>query len=130
MDKTQKKDAIFLNLTNHASADWSDAQREAAEAYGRIVDFPFPAVSAQASAEDVRALAGETAARAAALHPRAVLCQGEFTCCFAIVRALQARGIPVCAATSERQSEEITQPDGSTKKLSIFHFVQFRFYEG
>ena len=130
MDTLQESAAIFLNLTNHASADWSDAQREAAETFGRIVDLPFPAVSPQASAADICALAETIAARAAALRPRAVLCQGEFTCCFAIVRRLLARGIPVCAATSERQSEEIVQPDGSTKKLSTFRFVQFRFYEG
>ncbi len=130
MDTSNKEDAIFLNLTSHASAGWSDVQRRAAEAFGRIVDLPFPAISAQASSEDIRALAGNIAARAAALQPKAVLCQGEFTCCFAIVRALQARGIPVCAATSERQTKESVQPDGSTKKLSTFRFVQFRFYEG
>lgn len=130
MDTIQEHAAVFLNLTNHASADWSNAQREAAEAYGRIVDRPFPNVSPQASATDIGALAEAVADRAATLHPRAVLCQGEFTCCFAIVRRLLARGIPVCAATSERQAQEIVTPDGSMRKVSAFRFVQFRFYEG
>ena len=32
----------FINHTNHPSSRWEEGQRQAAEAYGTIVDLPSP----------------------------------------------------------------------------------------
>lgn len=119
---------VFINLTNHPSVNWSPEQREAAHQYGEIVDMPFPNVAAEASAEEVARLAGELCYAILCLRPAAVLCQGEFTLCFAVVQRLQQAGITVLAACSERVTREEKLQDGSSRKTSIFRFVQFRPY--
>jgi len=101
---------MFINHTNHPSQYWSDAQLDAGRQYGVIME-----------------LAQEYAARIIALHPTAVLCQGEFIYCHALVERLLAVGITVVAATSERVVEE-SYEDGVNEKIVNFQFVQFREY--
>lgn len=119
---------IFVNHTNHPSANWSAEQTLAAQAYGEIVDVPFPAVSAEASADEVRELVQVQLEKILALKPSSVLCQGEFTYTFAMVERLKNLGVKVVAATSERVANEEILPDGSTRQVSTFNFVQFREY--
>ena len=119
---------IFINHTNHPSARWSAEQISAAKVYGEIVDVPFPAIDDEATAQEVRALAEVNAEKILALKPAAVLCQGEFNYTFALVERLKTFGVTVFAATSKRVSVEEILPDGSTRQVSTFHFVQFREY--
>ena len=77
---------IFVNCSNHPSAKWSAAQREAAEQYGKIVDIPFPAVACDLTDMQLEELAQQTAAEILAKKPAAVMCMGEFVVCFRIVR--------------------------------------------
>ena len=35
---------MFINLTNHPSATWSEEQLKAARQYGEIVDLHFPII--------------------------------------------------------------------------------------
>lgn len=119
---------IFVNHTNHPSANWSADQTLAAQAYGEIVDVPFPNVEADATADDVRELVQVRLEKILALKPSVVLCQGEFTYTFAIVERLKSAGVKVVAATSERVANEEILPDGSTRQVSTFNFVQFREY--
>lgn len=119
---------IFVNHTNHASSNWSDEQRSAAETFGEIVDVPFPEIPPQADESAVAELAAENLREILKLQPAAVLCQGEFNYTFALVSALRQKNIPVLAATSERVTTETTLPDGSSKKSSVFRFVRFRRY--
>lgn len=44
---------MFINLSNHTSTRWSEAQKEAARQYGEIVDMPFSAVSPHISSEEL-----------------------------------------------------------------------------
>ena len=119
---------MFLNFTNHPSGAWSQAQRQAALAYGQIVDMPFPDVPPQLSAAQTAALAGDAAARILALAPDCVLCQGEMTLTCEVVRLLQAAGVPVVAACSARCVTTRTDADGCTHRTAEFRFVQFRPY--
>jgi CRISPR-associated protein Csx16 len=115
---------VFVNISNHPSDEWADAQRAAALALApRIVDVPFPSVAPEATAEDVTALADRVAAAvpAAATH---ALVQGEFTLAFAVVRALQRRGIRCLAATTERA---VTRTPAG-EDIRRFGFVGFRSY--
>ena len=120
---------IFINLTNHPSARWSKEERDAAEKFGKIIDIPFPNIPALLSEDDVRICAKKVAHDVLDYHPKIVLCQGEFTCCFSIIKILMNEGITVVSACSERQVIDELQQDGSTVKKSIFKFVQFRAYE-
>jgi CRISPR-associated protein Csx16 len=114
---------IFANLSNHPSADWSEAQRDAALAYAdRIEDVPFPAVPPALGRNRFNGLVKETAARVPAATTHAMV-QGEFTLCFALVRELQRRGIACFAAATDR---DVDVAGGA--KLSRFDFVRFREY--
>ena len=119
---------IFINHTNHPSARWSAEQIAASRAYGQIADVPFPAVDAEATAEEVRELVRVQAEKIMEMEPAAVLCQGEFNYTFALVERLKRLGVKVVAATSERTVLEETMSDGSTRQVSTFKFVQFREY--
>lgn len=114
----------FVNLTNHPSVDWDDAQRQAAlELAPSLVDLAFPPVPPDADEETIEALAKETAARLPAGTTHALL-QGEWTLTVALLRKLQRNGVVCLAATTQRDvSVEI---DGA--KTSRFRFVRFRRY--
>lgn len=118
---------MFINHTNHSSQYWSDEQLVAARQYGDIIDMPFPRIDPLASTKDIARLAQDYAGRIIVLHPTAVLCQGEFIYCHALVERLLAVGITVLAATSERVVEE-SYHDGVNEKTVNFRFVQFREY--
>ncbi len=62
------------------------------------------------------------------LEPAVVLCQGELNYTFAMVEQLKSLGVKVVAATSERIVQEEIMPDGSTRQISTFRFIQFREY--
>lgn len=116
--------AIFVNLTNHPSAEWEDAQRRAALALApTLVDLTFPTVPPDADEEAIDALAKETTGRlpAGASH---VLLQGEWTLTVALLRALQGRRLTCLAATTDR--DVTVDADGA--KTSHFRFVRFRRY--
>ena len=119
---------IFINHTNHPSARWSAEQVAAAQAYGEISDVAFPAVSAEATAAEVRVLVCEYIEKILAAEPSCVLCQGEFNYTFEMVSRLKSAGVMVVATTSERSVRAEILPDGSTRQISTFRFVQFREY--
>ena len=126
--KLKVVEKIFVNHTNHASANWSAEQTAAAKSYGKIVDLPFPEVPPNFTAEEVRQMVLKNLQAILELKPVAVLCQGEFNYTVAMVEELKKNKIPVMAATSERIVSEIVAEDGSTKKISTFKFVNFRSY--
>lgn len=120
--------SIFINHTNHPSSAWSAAERTAAAAYGDIVDLPFPLIDPEEDGAAVAARAAAAVQDILARQPAAVLCQGESTYVYAVVRGLRAHGIPVLAATSDRVLSVTRCPDGSTEKRSRFEFIRFRAY--
>lgn len=117
----------FINFSNHPSELWTDEQRDAAYAYGEIVDLKFPAVEANASERDILKLAENYCEKIIAMHPSAVMCQGEFTFSFAVIQKMLKRGICCVAACSERVTTE-TYENGKTVKQAAFTFVRFREY--
>ena len=119
----------FLNISNHSSQNWDKNQRAAAEKYGQIVDLPFPLVSAEAGEQEIREIASTILEKAMALHPAAVMCQGEFTLTYRLVRSFLSAGIPCLAACTERDVTEKISADGTSTKTSAFRFVKFRRFE-
>ena len=119
---------MLINFTNHPSALWSAEQKAAAQVYGKVIDLAFPAIDPATNEAVLDSLAAVYADHILHLSPDAVLCQGECTFVYRIIRQLEAAGIPTLAACSRRKSQETTYPDGSTLKRSIFVFAGFRRY--
>lgn len=119
----------FINFTNHASRLWGETQRKAALQYGdEIRDIPFPNVPAAATETDIAQLAQEYVEKIKKETPSAVLCQGEFTLSYQIIRLLLQSGIPVVAACSERTVTEVREEEKVIKRAE-YEFVRFRKYE-
>ena len=111
---------MLLNLTNHPSAFWCTEQLDAAaQKWGSVCDSPFPAVPASMETSEIQELAIRTAERVLDMKPDAVLCQGEMTLCFALVRTFQQKNIPILATASARKVVETVLSDGSTRKEAI-----------
>lgn len=116
---------MLINLSNHPSEKWSDAQRTTAEKdYGTIQDMPFPNINPAATAEEVQALAVKYVLLITLTKAKNVHLMGEMTFSFALLKMLYGFGINCIASTSERKSVE--NSDGT--KTIQFDFVQFRAY--
>lgn len=118
---------LFLNLSNHSSDNWSEAQLDAARAYGEVVDMPFPEIDPGATTEEIHRLAEEYAEEISSKYPDCDLTvhlMGEMTFTFRLVTLLLARGVRCVASTTQRKTSELA--DG--KKESIFEFKEFREY--
>lgn len=127
-DEVETAEKIFVNHTNHASENWNAEQKAAAESYGKIIDVPFPEVPPNLTSSEIKQMVSKNLQEILKFKPSTVLCQGEFTYTFAMVRELKNLKIPVVAATSERIVEEIKEKDDSIKKISTFKFLNFRSY--
>ena len=118
---------VLVNVSNHPSDKWPDAQKNAAAQWAdQLVDRPFPHVSPLLDAAELVALAEHIAdelqeryARIAAVH-----LMGELTLTYALVGILHKRGFTVLASTTER----IVHAEEDGRKTSEFRFVRFREY--
>ena len=119
---------MLINCSNHPSHLWGPSQREAASAYGEILDIPFPQVDPGLDEEGIRQLAGDYAARIEALNADAVFLAGEFTFLFMLVDKLLKDGENVICACSKRETEEVLRADGASEKRTVFLFERFRKY--
>lgn len=118
---------MFINYTNHISANWNDKQLNEARKYGEIADISFPAVDPLATRDEIISLAIKEANKIIEMAPNAVLIQGEMTLTYNIILILKENNIKTLCACSERIVKEIIQDD-KTSKQSIFQFVKFREY--
>lgn len=119
---------MFINISNHPSSKWPEAQKAAAEALGgQIVDIAFPAVSATATTQEVSDLAGDVDGQVA--NGDVAMVQGEFTLTYALVMRLRSRGVRVVAGCSAREAVEVVNADGSVTKTAQFVFKCFRDFE-
>ncbi len=123
------KKSIFLNISNHPSSNWPKEQKEEALKFGEIVDYPFPNVSPYISAEEILQLADKIYSEVRDMSPSCVMCSGEFTLCYSIVKRLRTDGFKVVAACTERIAREYIDKSGTIKKESAFCFVRFREFE-
>ena len=115
----------FVNCSNHPHAGWPEAQRAAARALAEdLLDVPSERLRVDpfASTEDIRAQARGLAAELLAHAPTAVFVAGEPRLSFALVALLQAAGVEVVSATTERRAVERLLPDGTVEKVQRFEF--------
>ena len=119
---------MFINLTNHPSAYWSEDQRKAAERYGEIVDIPFPQVNDNATEAEIEQLADHYSASILNMGKNEELTihvMGEQTFCYALVSKLQKEGIRCVASCTKRDT--FINEEG--QKVATFHFTRFREYD-
>ena len=119
---------IFINLSNHPSSQWSEAQLAAARKIGKITDIQFPAIDPNDSPEKIQKTAEGIFKFLRALGKPVVMVQGEFTLTYQLVRMLQDAGIRAVVSCSRRVSEEYVDEKGATVKVSSFRFEGFRDY--
>ncbi|MCR5140639.1 MAG: OPT/YSL family transporter [Bacteroidaceae bacterium] len=118
---------MFINLTNHPSSGWSEEQLNAAQAYGEIVDIPFPIVNEKSTEGEIRRLADKYLAIIKSKgRPQdlTVHIMGEQTFCYALIAKLQKEGIRCLASCTEHDSFI----NDAGQKVSVFHFARFREY--
>ena len=122
-----KENIMLINFTNHPYNNWLEQQKEAAKAYGKVIDLAFPQVSPYATREELMELGDTYLEKILAYYPKAVLCQGEFGLVYYMVNQLMAKDIIVVSACSERKAIEVKENESILKK-AVFEFVQFREY--
>ena len=120
---------MFVNLSNHPSAQWPEDQLATAERIASpIRDFPFPSVDPTASPKAVGELAQAIGAEVLAWGATAAMVEGEFTLTYALVQLLMRAGVMCYAATSKRETTATLQIDGSVARNSVYRFVTLRRY--
>lgn len=78
----------FVNFSNHSSNSWGEQQKQEAQKWGRIIDVPFPAVNPEDTNQEIIELAKNCVKKILEYHPTAVMCQGEFTLSYHVIRLL------------------------------------------
>lgn len=120
---------MFINFSNHPSVSWGKKQNDAASKYGQISELAFPMVNPYADEDEIKELAKKWANDILKALPEkeenAVMCQGEFSLCFAVTELLKSKGVRVVCACSERQTID-TVVDGKNVKRAVFDFCRFR----
>ena len=118
---------LLINLSNHPSNKWDEAQLEAAKQYGKILDISFPVIDPEADEAAVEMLATsyvDIIAKAAENKKTTVHLMGELTFCFALLNRLKELKYTCIASCSARNVVDL--PDG--RKQVDFSFVRFRIY--
>jgi hypothetical protein len=121
---------MLINLSNHPSPTWSDAQKQAAERdFGEVRDLDFPHIDPGIDTGSVIELARQYLEQTLTLleqpHPiHAVHVMGEMTFTHAFVNLAQACGVRCVASTSRRDVIEL----GDGEKRVRFTFERFRDY--
>lgn len=123
-----KRDRVFLNLSNHPSEDWESAQIFYAQEYGRIYDRAFPQVDSGLDSAGIDALAEDIKCEILNEYSRfdlTVHVMGEMTMTYALVSKLKSCGIRCVASCTDRVSS--FDPETGVKS-SVFKFKGFREY--
>lgn len=116
---------MLLNLSNHPSIHWPEAQKLAAEeAFGSVTDLPHPEIDPAADADQVLRLAEDYESKIRKIDPQAVHLMGEHSFCHALIPRLQNLGYPVYCSTTRRSVVHLSD----TEVRRTFDFVRFRLY--
>jgi len=115
---------MLINISNHPSTKWSDAQKkEALSMYDLICDIPFPDIDPLLTEVEITDLVQRHVQQVIQRKPKAVHVMGEMNFTYKCVSILKNYGIKCVASTTSRNVSMI-----DNQKITIFEFVQFREY--
>lgn len=112
----------LINLSNHNSKNWSNAQKEGFE---EIVDIQFPNIDPNMTTLKVEELVDEYVEKIQSTKISNIMLQGEFTFCFLLQNKLRTR-CNFYIPTTERKVVESIDVNGNTVKTATFEFVRWR----
>lgn len=115
---------MLLNLSNHPSSQWSQAQLVAAKVYGDVIDIPFPSIDPYASEADIAVLVEDffhLVKSMGGVEDLTIHLMGEFSFTYALLCRLRQDGYNCIVSTSARN---VIMKEGI--KEVIFEFVRFR----
>jgi len=113
---------MFLNLSNHPSASWTEPQLAAAG--GKVIDLAFPQVAPDGDEAYIEQLVNDYYNKIITFQGiTAVHIMGEMNFTYAMVNKLKAHNIRCVASTTKRETVE-----ENGVKISKFNFVRFREY--
>lgn len=119
---------VLINLSNHPYEDWSKEQKDAAEEYGIVIDYPFPKVNPELGETEIAEMAKTIVKDIVVKYsPQNITIHlmGEFNLCYALVDLFRKHKIRCIASTSNR---DVTVSPADGTKTSVFRFVKFRTY--
>ncbi len=119
---------MLLNITNHPSRYWSNAQLKAAEEFGSVVDLPFPQIRMDMSNEQINKLVDAYLIQILCHEDPVVLCQGEFVFTYRLIVLLKEHHIPVVACQGNLEREELQDENQNTIKQTVYRFARFLEY--
>ena len=119
---------VFVNLSNHPSDQWGEAQRQDALCYGEIIDLPYPQIPVKIENDAMETLVSDYYDQIVRLDKPVVMLQGEAVFAFRLANRVKEAGIQVLASCTERVSEEERLEDGSIRKVSRFQYGGMREY--
>ena len=127
---------MFINVSNHPSANWNEEQYRAASQDGQVIALMFPKIDPCAGRDEIIELAQEYYSQISKITQLqdiptsevTVMVSGEFTFTYHLVKRLLESGYRVVSACTRRDASEKIMPDGSVIKTAKFGFVQFREY--
>ena len=119
---------VFINLSNHPSSQWGDAQRQDALAYGEIIDLAYPQIPITIENDAMDALVSSYYDQIVRYDKPVVMLQGEPVFAYRLTNRLKEAGIKVLASCTERVATEEMMDDGSIRKVSNFCYGGMREY--
>ncbi len=120
---------MFINLSNHPSSGWPQKELEAASAFGRVMDIPFPAVAAGGTEEEVLRLAAGYLKKIPAEDSGPVMVTGEYSFVYALVDALVEKGRRVVCPQADVRVSSTPGLNGASERKLVFDFRRFVDYE-
>jgi len=98
----------IINLPENLKALWSQIDPEATS-FDVVLDVVTP-VYKFADANDISI----------------AMVMGEMSASYKLINYLKSDGVFIVVATSKRISQEVTQEDGSVRKVNVFKHIMFR----
>lgn len=117
----------LVNISNHPSEKWSEQQKAN---WDEIIDIPFPQIPPEATLDKVinmaRSMFDSIFNKIDNPRDYAFHVTGEFSFVFNFVSLLKEHNLRAVIACTQREVQEKTMEDGTTQKVSVFKFIQWR----
>ncbi len=119
---------MFINFSNHPSANWPPKQRAAAESLGEVKDIAFPSITPELSENDIIALVDTYLKKYPWDTADPVFLAGEYCFAFAMTDLLLSRGVRALCTESNLKLVSGPMENGTTRRTATLEFLRFTNY--